>query len=549
MPEWNEKDVRHSVAAAAGAVDVASAPAQPEVIITVDYEVYDFIGSNRVDVHDQMLRPTDAMMQVCERHGATLTIMFEIGAYFLFRQHAPQLAREIEAQLQDAVARGHDVQLHLHPHLLPECGAQYYPRRSTVWFRKYQRIHEPLARDPHLLRRCKETCEELLRPVDSSYEVVAFRAGKYQVQPHAAIYQALAEAGFLAASNVVRGRYLRDYGGELGHDYRTAWTGCHPYFPSADNIGWPTDNPDKTVLEMPVCVDGDVLWSFDALDGESLARVFHSRSSDNVPLVMLGHSKGTTTRKLRALDEGLSRIADIGNVGFSSLSQAARKWFRTEHDRRESAWEQAVESHLVSCRSATERLSKAEHRQLEQVDAAIRRRLADGRPCAIGVFGCGTGYALLLPLAAAFRENRLVTFFGHDSDPMAVRFAQHVAARWGLRNVRFEATGEGTLDITVAQGLYHCEDLNTRHARAAKRHVKRNGHMIRSRRRPRAWTKLRTVCRHLALGFVWRVHPLARLINRTIRALRRRRSSDDSQTLPTPMPRLLREKDSQTCTL
>ena len=51
--------------------------AHAEVAITVDYEIYDFLGSNYVDIQEQMLGPVDAMMQICERYGAKLTLMFE----------------------------------------------------------------------------------------------------------------------------------------------------------------------------------------------------------------------------------------------------------------------------------------------------------------------------------------------------------------------------------------------------------------------------------------------------------------------------------------
>jgi SAM-dependent methyltransferase len=518
----------------------ADAACAPHVVISVDYEIYDFLTDNRADVAEQMLRPTNQFMDICERHGAALSIMFEMGAYFLFRREAPHLARQIESQLREAIARGHDVQLHLHPHLLPECGATFNARRATVRFRNYQRVHEPLSRDPQLFSRCKRVCEDLLRGVDPDYEMIVFRAGKYQVQPHAPVYSALAKAGFLAASNVVRGRFLRNYGGRLGYDYRAAWTGCQPYFPSSTNIGWPAEGPTDTVLEMPIFARAGSVWSFDALSGEQLAALYAQRRSAHVPLVMLGHSKNTGSRKLKALDEALTRIRDSHHVEFSTFANAARRWCDIESHRSGSAWHQAVDSCVPTEEEVTARLSPSELKRIDVAARVITSAASGANRLAVGVFGCGTGFGLLFPLIRRFKATGRVSFRGVDADPLALRFAGRVAQRWGWTNIYFGEPPGGSLDVAVVDDLYENEALHDQHLRAARRSLRRGGvlHELAPRRGP--LTGLTRWLNDLRLAASWRLPTLARMIVSLRRRLGRRVGSRHAAH---PLPRRLRTED------
>ncbi len=513
-----------------------------EVVITVDYEIADFLGAHRIDIDEQMLRPTEALMCICQRHGAKLTLMFEVGAYLLFQQQAPHLARAIEAQLRDAVARGHDVQLHVHPHLLPGADAEYDARRSMLRLRRYRRIHESLANDPHLFVRCKRLCEDLLRPVQPDYEMVAYRACKYQVQPHAAVYEALAKAGFLAASNVVPGLFLRSYGGALGHDYRASWTDCEPYFPSQANLCWPAIPCEQSLLEFPVCASDAMGWSFDVLDGEQLARMFEAHKDKRVPLVMLGHSKGPEGRKKRPfqnLDEVLSRISSDPDAAFSTLAEAARRWHEIARHRRPPARWAAIESHCVSVADAAQRRLRVDRRALDKAVKRVAGAAARNATCNVAVFGCGAGYALLLPLAHAYRNDSRLSFWGGDCDPLALDLAQHVAERWRLANVRFGGAPPTPVDLAIVPDLYNSARIRQADLRMAQRVLRPDGSLMTFQ--PSRGLGRRLFDRLRGFGFAMSVRfpSLARPTVWLVRMLHKMRSRCVSTTADRRVPRQL----------
>ena len=39
--------------------------------------------------------PTRRLLDICERHGVKMTIMFEVGEYWAFERHEDQLRRDL----------------------------------------------------------------------------------------------------------------------------------------------------------------------------------------------------------------------------------------------------------------------------------------------------------------------------------------------------------------------------------------------------------------------------------------------------------------------
>ena len=103
-----------------------------DLILSLDYEIF---GNGAGDVMRDVVGPTRRLLDICDRHGAKMTIMFEVGEYWAFEQCAGRLqevlaycpAQEMREQALDAIQRGHDVQLHLHPQWI---GARY---EAGVW--------------------------------------------------------------------------------------------------------------------------------------------------------------------------------------------------------------------------------------------------------------------------------------------------------------------------------------------------------------------------------------------------------------------------------
>jgi len=212
-----------------------------ELIISIDYELF---GNGSGDVQRDVVEPTDRLLAICDRHGAKLTIMFEMGQYWAMKEVDESLQRDLgyspadamERQIQRAVASGHDVQLHLHPQWI---GAEY---RDGLWHLDFNQIRvsdlgigddsAPSSLQA-VFQRGKETLEGLLRPVDADYECGVFRAGGFYVEPAARVIAALRGAGLCADSSVVPG-YAADE--PLPIDFRGAPAGAGYWWTSGRSV-------------------------------------------------------------------------------------------------------------------------------------------------------------------------------------------------------------------------------------------------------------------------------------------------------------------------
>jgi hypothetical protein len=186
-----------------------------DLILTLDYEIF---GNAAGDVQRDMVEPTSRVLSICERHGAKMTIMFEVGEFWAFEQHHTQLRKDLtyspsekmRKQMVGAVRRGHDVQLHLHPQWI---GAQYdkgvWRLRASCW--RLADLPDGLGSEEQVtsitgtLYRGKHTLEEMIKPVKPDYDCVCFRAGGFYAQPSRDIIRAMKVVGLKADSSVVKG--------------------------------------------------------------------------------------------------------------------------------------------------------------------------------------------------------------------------------------------------------------------------------------------------------------------------------------------------------
>jgi hypothetical protein len=127
----------------------------------------------------------------------------------------------LEEQLRQAVARGHDVQAHLHPHWLQTeveadggqgCHYRYDWSHFLLGNCAAEENGQLYQFCVQVFARARDHLTRLLRPVNPGYQCVAFRAGGYGVQPAAAtIFAALQHTGFQIDSSVVPGMLLSSH--------------------------------------------------------------------------------------------------------------------------------------------------------------------------------------------------------------------------------------------------------------------------------------------------------------------------------------------------
>ena len=184
--------------------------------------------------------------------------------------------------LKDALARGHDVQSHVHPHwnYTRIEGRRYHVNGDYFLLGNLDSDPEALYTKvlSHLVTS-RDYLHRLLQQVRSDYRCVAFRAGGYGLQPHTpVILKALAEAGFMIDSSIVPGLVVRSSVNEI--DFSRVPCRANYYLdhdlatPSGDNRG---------VFEIPIasCTFGP--WENFLLQMSVLSRYIRRKRTKNPP--------------------------------------------------------------------------------------------------------------------------------------------------------------------------------------------------------------------------------------------------------------------------
>jgi glycosyltransferase involved in cell wall biosynthesis/ubiquinone/menaquinone biosynthesis C-methylase UbiE len=397
-----------------------------DLVLTLDYETWQPLPpGKRVDWYETVLRPAEALMLTAERFSAPLTFFVEMGEMLYLRRHDPAVAAALEDQIREARRRGHDIQLHLHPEWLPESAPRHDPATGSWWWDEGKnRIHW-LAESPRsLLLRLQEELERIVRPADPRYQVLVFRAGKYRIQPHEPVFRALQECGIRADSSVWRGGHSFQH----RFDFRAAWSGMNPYFPSPSDINLPAPPAEETILEFPIRSSEGGRLSLDGASAEKLLKAFDgcrerdrlSRFKELHPdawrriatrlrrlpgarkfprlerepagdlnpqgddtVVAIGHTKGAIPPA--ELEAFLSTLRGREEVRFRGFSDVVRERLSEREARRETPRE-ILEAQVARESEAVlgEERNEAQSRHLQAMVPLDRERVLD--------LGCGAGY-------------------------------------------------------------------------------------------------------------------------------------------------------------
>lgn len=216
---------------------------------TADYEIY--LGRNLLPPEQVLFQPSAKLLAVWEEFGIKGTLFPDICSIWRHRELGLEdYADSCESQLRDAVGRGHDLQLHLHPEwkwAVQESG-QWSFRPGTSSLNDLGFSDDDPAGAPALIRRGMSYLAGLVRPVVADYHCTAFRAGGWVIQPEHAILNALRKAGIRADATVIPGVRLqrKDY----PVDFRSVPEG-NWRLGSLSGLGVDSGDP-ADVLEVPI---------------------------------------------------------------------------------------------------------------------------------------------------------------------------------------------------------------------------------------------------------------------------------------------------------
>ena len=227
---------------------------------TLDYEIHGNGDGNPLNL---MVEPTGRLMSLLENYSQRLTIMADVAEILSFKRFFHETGNdtfhvtEIEAQLKDAIRRGHDVQLHIHSSWFH---AEWNGRKWEQCMSEYNMAALPKEKIDDMVRQCVNYLTKLLSPIKPDYKVWLFRAANWSMMPTKNIYEVLLKYGIQADSSVYKGGVQ---GGIVAYDYREAYHNLLSYPADETNINLPAPPDQKFFLtEYPIYTEMRRFWDF-----------------------------------------------------------------------------------------------------------------------------------------------------------------------------------------------------------------------------------------------------------------------------------------------
>lgn len=326
-----------------------------QILLSIDYEL--FFGPKTGTVEHCLLRPTEALAEAAERYDARLSLF--VDALYLQRLsdetlHHPRLQRDFDAirrQLVSLGQKGHDIQLHLHPHWLD---SQFHGDEWQLDTTRYKLQDFSPSEITTIIGSAKKLLASLIGDT-----IFAFRAGGWCLQPFATIAPALLAHDIWLDSTVFAGGVSDDK--ERWFDFSSAplkdywhfskdpnsetiygpfvevpisamrvtpllfWNMAfarkfranskHKPFGNGSSLAWGRDYYYKRLTRSSISVA-----SLDGLKAGLLNKAFRAEQNSGKQLFQaMGHPKAMTQYSLLQLEEFLAGIEPFTSVTFQDF--------------------------------------------------------------------------------------------------------------------------------------------------------------------------------------------------------------------------------------
>jgi hypothetical protein len=268
------------------------------LLFSSDYELY--FGENYLSEREVLIDPTQHILDAFEEEDIPMTLFADVASVWRYRylKIESDYVSLFENQLRQAIRHGHNVQLHLHPHWMTSTfdGKKWVMDESKFKLSDLgygARKSQSLESADELIKRGKEYLEGMLRPIDPSYQCIAFRAGGYGIQPNEKeLINALLSAGFKIDSSIVPGMFFKSNVNQI--DFRRVPS----KFPYRIGTRYGIDQEDSQgILEIPIAAYSESFGET-LLERFRMLRIFTSRFVDKIVGVKSDvYPRGNTIQK------------------------------------------------------------------------------------------------------------------------------------------------------------------------------------------------------------------------------------------------------------
>lgn len=210
-----------------------------------------------------MVKPTYKLAEILDLNDSKMTVFWDILHYYrlIELQNDHQALKKdkqlIDEQISFLISKGHDIQLHLHPHWID---AEYEQGQWKFDYRRFS-LHalseEENSGKIDTISGCititKQLMEKIIRSHAPGYSVKAFRAGGYLIEPFEKLKKSFEYNNIYVDSSVLPG--MKNDNQVNGYDFGNYPEGEHYNFnnsPSKLSIGGKFIEIPVTTLSIPV---------------------------------------------------------------------------------------------------------------------------------------------------------------------------------------------------------------------------------------------------------------------------------------------------------
>jgi hypothetical protein len=208
---------------------------------------WELSGSGSGDPEDLQFRPMRKLAKIYNSYGIRASFNAEVMQQLAFRDfetqhpHLKSLADEWDETIRETFRQGHDIQLHTHP----QWTSSEYQEGKWVLKGDWSIVNYSLDEARQMLVRGKEYLENLLRPLDSNYRCISYRAGSWCIAPSLFMLNLLADLGIVFDISVI---------GKLKYDTRRVkldYSNCEedfvPFYPVMTDARRVSDKVERII--------------------------------------------------------------------------------------------------------------------------------------------------------------------------------------------------------------------------------------------------------------------------------------------------------------
>lgn len=278
-----------------------------KLLLTFDHELP--LGSLHTSFETALFEPTNKVLSTAEDMNVPVTLFTDVLCAIKFKEWSRQdFFEPYQNQLHEVLKRGHDVQLHIHPHWLTTHynGQNYLPSRD---FTLAGFASHPRHNIDSIIKSGVTFLNDSCKKVDKTYQCIAYRGGGYNLFPHKDdIINSLLKYGILFDSSVCKGYYFKSSLSEV--DYRKTPSQPNWYLETEIYAG-NTDNPG--IMEIPIAGIPKKLFE---IPTKFKMKKYAGRAPDNFGSQIHENPYSGLKNKLRLMLS--SRMLNFDNYTYSS---------------------------------------------------------------------------------------------------------------------------------------------------------------------------------------------------------------------------------------